>query len=104
MSFEILKTIITAEDQADMKLNMAAVEAKKILAEAEAEGRQLILTAEAEAESAVEIMMSEAELKITVAIRDISIRTSEESSHLQKTAQSRIPQAVNRVVERIVSD
>lgn len=104
MSFETLKTIITAEEQADLRLSVASSEAKKILAEAESEGRRLILTAESEAEEAVEIMMNEAELKITAASRDISSRTAETCRKIRLTAHDKMPEAVNLVIERIVRD
>lgn len=103
MSLDSLKIIIAAEKEADNKLATVYLEAKRIIAEAEADGHQFIMTAEAEAEKSVENLRAEGEVKAAEAVRDIAVRTSLTCQSLRSTAQRNMPQAIRLVVERIVN-
>lgn len=104
MAIEALNSVFSAEEQADLKLAAAAQEVRKILAESEMQGKQMILNAEAEAEETVEAMHHEAELKAAESARTVAARTLTECQALRTAAMSKMQQAVGLVVGRIVND
>lgn len=104
MALDALNAVILAEEEADRKLASAAAAAKKILAEAEAEGLLMIAEAEAEAEKAGAALYGQAQLEAAKGVEAVKVRTAEESRTLREEAGLRLPQAVQLVVERIVRD
>lgn len=103
MSNEALKTILDTEKEADALLASAVIEAKKILSEAVAEGQQLISTATLEATEMAQGLKAEAVLKASVIKSDIAELTTATSNTLRQTAAQKIQQAVQLVVESIVT-
>lgn len=104
MGINALDQVIQAEEQADRHLAAATQEAKRIRAEAEQSGRQLLLTAEAEAEEAVEQMMAHAAQEAAEISRDVASRSALQYHEIRQAVREKIPAAAGWVMERIVDD
>ena len=101
MSLEAIQEVTQAEQAAREQKARAADEAKRIVAEAERAGRQLVADARAQAEETVKTMLAEAEARAG----DRSARTlagnAAQCEALKKAARSRLDQAAGRIVGRV---
>ena len=103
MSLEAIKLVVTAESDADQQRADAIAEAKRIVAAAEATGKEAVQKAGELATSQVTALCNDAEAKG----KETAARAAEEiqakCQALEDEAGARIDQAVTIIVERVVN-
>lgn len=102
MSLDAMKKVVDAEDSARQSLQNATAEAKQIVADAEAKGRAYRESRQAEADAGVRAMMQDAEAKAADNGQEIMHHAENQCAVLRAHAESRLEQAADRIVERIV--
>lgn len=100
---EALNTVMTAENDAEARLNAAAREARRLLGDAQLESQGLLETARAQGETEAAALLEAAEVEAEAAARQIAVRTAAEGEALRRLAEGRMARAVAQAVERIVS-
>ena len=101
MSLEAIQKVTQAEQAArDQKLR-AADEAKRIVAEAERAGKQLVADARAQAEDAVKTMLAEAEARAGERSARTLADNAAQCEALKQTARGRLDRAAGLIVGRV---
>ena len=101
MSLEAIQKVTQAEQAArDQKLR-AADEAKRIVAEAERAGKQLVADARAQAEDAVKTMLAEAEARAGERSAQTLADNAAQCEALKQTARGRLDRAAGLIVGRV---
>jgi len=101
MSFEAIQKVTETEQVTRAKKAEAAVEAKRIVGEAERMGRQLVSQARAEADEKVKAMLAEAEARAAERSRQVLADNDAACAALKKDAQTRLEQAADLIVGRV---
>ena len=101
MSLEAIQEVTQAEQAAREKKAQAADEAKRIVAEAERAGRQLVADARAQAEETVKTLLAEAEARAGERSAQTLAGNAAQCEALKKTARSRLDQAAGLIVGRV---
>ena len=101
MSFEAIQKVTETEQATRAKKAEAAAEAKRIVGEAERNGRQLVAQARAKAEEQVKAMMAEAEARAVERSRQILADNDVACAALRQNAQARLDQAADLIVGRV---
>jgi vacuolar-type H+-ATPase subunit H len=101
MSFEDIQKVTRTEQENRTKKAEAAAEAKRILAEAERAGAQLVERARAEADEKTRAMMAEAEKRAADRSRQILADNDAACEALKQAAKTRLEQAADLIVGRV---
>jgi len=102
MSLVAIQAVAAAESEADKLLSETAAEAKRIVAAAEAAGKEKVQNAVESAESAAADICREAEEEASKAAAQAARETREECLALESEAESRMDKAVAAILERVV--
>lgn len=103
MSLEAIKSISAAEELARQRKLEAEQNAKKALDETDKAGRADIDAAKARAETEIKQLMRAAEAKATENALALNQKTANKQAAMRAHAESRMDQAAQRIVERIVN-
>ena len=101
MSLEAIPKITQTEQAAREQKAHAADEAKRIVAEAERAGRQLVADARAQAEETVKTLLAEAEARAGEQSARTLADNAGQCEALKKTARSRLDRAAGLIVGRV---
>lgn len=101
MSFEAIKKVTDAEEAVRERKADAAAEAKRITAEADRAGRQLVAEARAKAEEQVKAMLAEAEARAEVKAGEARTENAAACDALKQSARDRLDRAADLIVERV---
>ena len=101
MSLEAIQKVTQAEQAARDKKAQAADEAKRIVAEAERAGRQLVADARAQAEETVKALLAEAEARAGERSAKTLADNAAQCEALKKAARGRLDQAAGLIVGRV---
>ncbi len=104
MFTEELNVIIDTEEKAEKIKRDAKEEAKAVLARAEDEAKKILEAGEAEAKKLMGEARAEGERQAEEDYRQSLEKTDMLCAELEKSAESRIPQVVSLMTERIVRD
>ena len=102
MSLEAIKIVVAAETDADKQRAEALAEAKRIIAQAEAKGKDDLQKARGLAEANVQTLCREAEDRGGESTAKAAVETRAQCQALEEKAGTRLEQAVNIIVERVV--
>ena len=101
MSLEAIRKVTQAEQAARDKKAQAADEAKRIVAEAERAGRQLVADARAQAEETVKTLLAEAEARAGERSAKTLADNAAQCETLKKAARGRLDRAAGLIVGRV---
>ena len=101
MSLEAIQKVTAAEQSAREEKARAADEAKRIIAEAERAGRQLVADARAQAEEAAKAMLAEAETRAAARTEQALADNAAQCEALKQTARGRLDRAAGLIVGRV---
>lgn len=101
MSLEAIQTITDAEQAVREQKARAADEAKRIVAEAERAGRQLVADARTQAEETVKELLAEAEARAGEKSAQTLGDSAAQCEALKQAARSRLDQAAGLIVGRV---
>ena len=103
MSLEAIRTVATAEADAERQLSNAVIEAKKIIAGAEAAGKDEVIKAKEAAEKESLIIYRDAERRGKASSAEAARETEEKCLTIENVAASNMDKAVKIILERVVS-
>jgi vacuolar-type H+-ATPase subunit H len=103
MSLEAIETISAAEENARTKKREAAAAAKKMIADAEEQGKKIVEAARERATSELSEQNRRAQEKTREEALELARNTENRKAAMLVKAESRADRAINIVVERIVS-
>ena len=101
MSLEAIQKVTQAEQTAREQKAHAADEAKRIVAEAERAGKQLIADARAQAEEQVKAMLAEAEARAGKQTEQALADNAAQCEALKQSARGRLDRAADLIVGRV---
>ena len=101
MSLEAIQAVTRAEQAVRDKKAQAADEAKRIVAEAERAGRQLVADARARAEETVKTLLAEAEARAGEQSAKTLAGSAAQCEALKKDARGRLDRAAGLIVGRV---
>ena len=101
MSLDAIQEVTQAEQSAREKKAQAADEAKRIVAEAERAGRQLVADARALDEETVKTMLADAEARAGERSTQTLADNAAQCEALKKAARGRLDQAAGLIVGRV---
>lgn len=101
MSFEAIKRVTDAEQAIREKKADAAVEAKRLTADADRAGRQLVAEARAKAEEQVKAMLAEAEARAESKSGQARAENAAVCDALKQSARDRLDRAADLIVGRV---
>lgn len=101
MSFEAIQKVTAVEQAVQQRKADAADEAKRIVAEAERAGRQLVADARARAETQVKELLTQAEVRAQQQAEQEAMANAAACKALKESAQSRVNRAADLIVERV---
>lgn len=104
MSLDAMKKVLDAEQSARQSYMEASAASKQLIADAEIAGKQRLADAQAEADSVVKGMLLDAEATAAKNADEIMHHAENQCAVLRAHAESKLCEAVNRIVERIVID
>ena len=103
MSLEAIQTITESEQDARQRVQAAAEEAKKIVADAERTGQAKVVQARAEAEAKAKSMMKQAEERAAQHEASVMEEMKQSCQAMRQAAESRLPTAAELIVRRVVN-
>lgn len=103
MSLEAIDTISVAEENSRLKKQEAAAEAKKMIANAEEQGKKAVEAARERAVAELEEQSTKALEKAKEEALEMACNTENRKAAMLVKAESRADKAINIVVERIVN-
>ena len=101
MSFDAIQKVTETEQNSRSRKAEAAAEAKRIVAEADRMGRQLVVKCRTEAEERVKAMMAEAESRAAVRGGQIQADNGEACAALKERARPNLDRAADLIVEKV---
>lgn len=104
MSLEAIKQVTQAEEETQGKLTEARAAAKRLVAEAERQGRALVETARTEAEERAKSLMKDAEERAQVRTSEVMRETEQSCAQLRQASEQRLDAAADLIVRRVVND
>ena len=102
MSLDAIRKIAEAEASAKQALQEATSASRQLIADAETNGRNAKLSREAQANADVKQLMQEAEATAATNTEEILHHAENQCAVLRARAESRLSEAADRIVERIV--
>ena len=103
MSIEAINVVVAAENAAEKLRGNALVEARGIVADAEAAGKDKVQKAVKSAESQVQAFYREAEKQGKEIAAKTASKVKDECLSLEKKAEAKMDKAVAIIMERVVS-
>jgi len=103
MTFEYLKTIIAAEDEARESRLLASQTARERVEETQRAGKESVDSTLARAESEIAHLTRALDHKATSEAMELASSTANRQATLRARAERRLDEAVTLIVERIVS-
>lgn len=103
MSLEAIKQVTQAEADARQRQADAAVQAKKLVADAERAGKEVLVKARAEGAAKAKELMLQAEQRSAERTAQAAAQAEEECRALRSAAQGRLEEAAALIVRRVVS-
>jgi V/A-type H+-transporting ATPase subunit G/H len=101
MSLEAIQQVTAAEQAAREQKALALDEAKRIVAEAERAGKQLVADARAQAEEQVKALLAEAEARAGKRTEQALADSTAQCEALKQTARGRLDRAAGLIVGRV---
>ncbi len=101
MSLEAIQQVTAAEQAAREQKAHALDEAKRIVAEAERAGKQLVADARAQAEEQVKALLAEAEARAGKRTEQALADSTAQCEALKQTARGRLDRAAGLIVGRV---
>lgn len=102
MSLDAIKQVNEAEETAKQHKADAKALAKKLVADAERDGRELVESTRNKTAAEVKQFMTEAEQKAAVSAEEVLAETKRACETLHTQAKGRLDQAASLIVERVV--
>ena len=103
MSLEAIKQVTQAEAETKQRKAEAIAAAKKLVADAEQSGKQVLQNACNQAEAKARELMLQAEERAAVRVAEIAAQSKQECAALCSTAESKLDEAAALIVRRVVS-
>ena len=103
MSIEAINIVVAAEKSAEKLRNDALAEAREIVANAEAAGKDEVQKAVKSAESQVQVLCREAEDEGKEIVARTADKVRDECMSLERIAEEHMDRAVAIIMERVVS-
>lgn len=103
MSLEAIKAISDAEEKARLAKVESAALSKKLIAEAEENGRLSVENAKKTAEDEVHGLKAQASAKAKEEAQELARNTENKKATMLVRAESKVDKAINLVIERIVN-
>ena len=103
MSLEQIKRVVDAEENGDEARRKAAAEAKRLVADADADGRRAYAGAVAAANEKAKLLFEEAQRQGEAEAANIAERTRRDCDALEKAAMPNMDKAVSLILGRIVN-
>lgn len=104
MSFEAIQKVTAAEQAVQERKAAAADEAKRVVAEAERAGKQLVADARAQAEAKAKELLVQAEARAGETSKKTLAENAASCEALKQDAMSRLDRAADLIVGRVGSD
>lgn len=101
MSFDAIQKVTEAEQNSRTRKAEAAVEAKRIVAEADRMGRQAVAEARARAEAEVKNMMAEAEARAGKSSEQTLAENARACAAVKESARPNLERAADLIVEKV---
>lgn len=101
MSFDAIQKVTETERNSRNRKAEAAAEAKRIVAEADRMGRQLVVQGRAAAEEKVKAMMAEAENRAGERAKAAQAENAEACAALKERARPQLDRAADLIVEKV---
>lgn len=101
MSFDAIQKVTETERNSRNRKAEAAAEAKRIVAEADRMGRQLVVQGRAAAEEKVKAMMAEAENRAGERAKAAQAENAEACAALKEHARPQLDRAADLIVEKV---
>ena len=103
MSLEAIKQVAQTEAENKQRKVEAVAAAKKMVADAEQAGKELLRSACAEAEANAKELMVQAEERASVRSAEIAAQSKQECAALCSAAEDKLDEAAALIVRRVVS-
>lgn len=103
MALEAIQAVTAAETQAKSDREVAAAQAKQLLADAQREARQTVEQARQQAQAQARQMMAQAEDKAAGLTRQVLEQASQDCEKLKQDARGRLDEAAQLIVEKVVN-
>ena len=103
MSLEAIQKITETERLSVLRKAEAEQAAKKTVAEAERDGKALLESTRTQAEQEVKSLMAQAEQNAAVEIQTVQKQTEQDCQKLKAEAETRLEQAADWIVRRVVN-
>lgn len=103
MALEAIKKVAETEQVSSQRKAEAAQNAKKLVAEAEKAGQEMILGVRREAEVKSRELMTEAEQKAAVGAKGVAADMEKTCNALRQKAEGRLEDAAALIVRRVVN-
>lgn len=104
MPLEAIKLVTESEKQSKEKIAQAELKAKSIISDAENQGAKLLEESIKKADTQCKAFMAKAEEQGAKISNDVVEETKEQQQQLKQLALSRMEEAANLIVGRIVND
>lgn len=102
MSLEAMQVIVAAEENARQQKASSAAAAKKRIADARIAGEAMVAEAEKRAQHEIEELFADVNSRSTALARELADKNEAGKAALRAAAESKMPEAVSFIVERIV--
>ncbi len=103
MSLEAIKQVAETEQTFQRQREEALAAAKKLLTDAERDGKALLEQARAQAETESRSFLTDAEGKAAIQAAEVMKEAEQHCAEIRKTAEERLEQAVSLIVGRVVN-
>ena len=103
MSFEAIQKVTEAEQTVQSQKSAAADEAKRIVAEAERAGRQLVADARAQAEAKVKDLLAQAETRAGQQAEKALAASAADCEAMKQAARAHLDRAADLIVGKVGS-
>lgn len=104
LSLDAIKQVTETEREAQEKKEAAAAQARQVVSDAQRSGKELLQAAQAEAEAQAKVLMAQAEERAAARRRELLEENERECDALRQKARTRLDEAAQRIVRRVVSD
>lgn len=102
MSLEAVKQVTMTEEQARAQKAEAVQEAKRLVAEAEKVGRQILLDAQTKAAAEVKALIAQAEQAASDDAAKVEAQAAADAQQLRSKAEGRLEEAASLIVRKVV--
>lgn len=103
MSLEAIEKVAQTERDSQTRKTEAAAEAKRIVAEAEKNGRALVEQARAKAEAEGKVLLQQAEERASRVSADVLDKAKRDGQAMCQAAESKLDAAADFIVRRVVN-